>query len=68
MDMPETQVPQEMEWSPGFESGPAPGAVDDTDILRLAETFAVTPEAVRMAVARVGQGFREVQRELGGRR
>lgn len=60
----EAQLPQEIEWPPG----PVTGAVDDIDIHRLAETFAVTPEAVRMAVARVGTSFREVQRELGGRR
>jgi hypothetical protein len=64
----ETQVPQEIDWSPGLGSGAGPDAVEETDIHRLAETFAVTPEAVRMAVARVGPGFRDVQRELGGRR
>lgn len=66
--MTDTQLPKEVDWSPGFDSGPVGNPVDDTDIHRLAETFAVTPEAVRMAVARVGPGFREVQRELGGRR
>jgi len=40
----------------------------EPDVQRLAETFAVTPEAVRLAVARVGTDFRQVQRELGGRR
>ena len=42
--------------------------VDEIDLRRLAETFAVTPEAARLAVARVGTGFRDLQRELGGRR
>ena len=42
--------------------------VAEPDVQRLAETFAVTPEAVRLAVARVGTDFRQVQRELGGRR
>jgi hypothetical protein len=45
-----------------------PGAGADADVQQLAQTFAVTPEAVRLAVARVGSGFRDVQRELGGRR
>lgn len=50
---------------------PGSGAADtlpEPDVRRLAETFAVTPEAVRLAVARVGTDFRQVQRELGGRR
>ena len=42
--------------------------VDEIDLRRLAETIAVTPEAARLAVARVGTGFRDLQRELGGRR
>ena len=42
--------------------------VDDLDVQRLAETFAATPEAVRLAVERVGPDFRDLQRELGGRR
>ena len=46
----------------------APPPADDADVQRLAATFAVTPEAVRLAVARVGTDFRNVQRELGGRR
>jgi len=45
-----------------------PGTVAEPDVQRLAQTFAVTPEAVRLAVARVGTDFRDVQRELGGRR
>lgn len=49
---------------PGLE----PGALAEPDLQRLAQTFAVTPEAVRLAVARVGTDFRDVQRELGGRR
>lgn len=44
----------------------APGA--DAEMQRLARTFAVTPEAARLAVARVGTDFRALQRELGGRR
>jgi hypothetical protein len=64
----ETQLPVEIDWSPG-PGAFAPGcAGEETDIHRLAETFAVTPEAVRLAVERVGPGFRELQRELGGRR
>ncbi|NJC40340.1 hypothetical protein GGQ87_000598 [Brevundimonas alba] len=51
---------------PAFAS--APEAITEPDLQTLAETFAATPEAVRMAVARVGTGFRDVQRELGGRR
>jgi len=43
-------------------------ALAEPDVQRLAETFAVTPQAVRQAVARVGTDFRQVQRELGGRR
>ncbi len=43
-------------------------AGEELDVMRLAETFAVTPEAARLAVARVGTGFRDLQRELGGRR
>lgn len=43
-------------------------AVDDVDVQRLAQTFAVTPAAARLAVARVGTDFRALQRELGGRR
>ncbi|MCS6627482.1 DUF3606 domain-containing protein [Roseibacterium beibuensis] len=53
-------------------AGPAvwtPGApVGDADVQQLARTFAVTPEAARLAVARVGTDFRALQRELGGRR
>lgn len=41
---------------------------DDLEVQRLARTFAVTPEAARLAVARVGTDFRALQRELGGRR
>ncbi len=50
---------------------PALGAAtefEDAEVLRLAETFAATPEAVRLAVRRVGPDFRLLQRELGGRR
>ena len=46
----------------------APEMITEPDLHHLAQTFAATPEAVRMAVARVGTGFRDVQRELGGRR
>jgi hypothetical protein len=54
-------------------TGLNPGAVaslpvDDVDVQRLAQTFAVTPAAARLAVARVGTDFRALQRELGGRR
>lgn len=63
----ETGVPPEIEWSPALATGAA-DSVGQADIERLAETFAVTPEAVRLAVARVGTDFRDVQRELGGRR
>ncbi|MDY6923235.1 MAG: hypothetical protein SWI22_04650 [Pseudomonadota bacterium] len=42
--------------------------VDDAEVLRVARMFAVTPGAARLAVTRVGTGFRELQRELGGRR
>jgi hypothetical protein len=48
--------------------GPRSSPVAEPDVRRLAETFGVTPEAIRMAVARVGTDFRQVQRELGGRR
>ncbi|HYC67079.1 DUF3606 domain-containing protein [Brevundimonas sp.] len=64
----ETQAPQDMDWSPALGSTPDAVAMRESDIQQLAQTFAVTPEAVRLAVARVGPGFREVQRELGGRR
>lgn len=50
---------------------PALGAAtefEDAEVQRLAETFAATPEAVRLAVKRVGPDFRALQRELGGRR
>lgn len=50
--------------SPGLE----PGAVTEAEVQRLAETFAVTPDAARLAVTRVGSNFRDLQRELGGRR
>ena len=55
---------------PGRDGPPGlgPGALAEPDVQRLAQTFAVTPEAVRLAVARVGTDFRDVQRELGGRR
>jgi len=57
--------------TPGAREGPPglePGAPGEPDVQRLAQTFAVTPEAVRLAVARVGTEFRQLQRELGGRR
>ena len=41
---------------------------EDPDIQTVALTFAVTPEAARLAVERVGTDFRDLQRELGGRR
>lgn len=54
---------------------PGPGAgqtaaapVDAPDLETVAMTFAVTPEAARLAMARVGADFRDLQRELGGRR
>lgn len=64
MEITETTAPPP-EWTP------VPGEetrVEDADVLRLAETFAATPEAVRLAVKRVGPDFRNLQRELGGRR
>lgn len=64
MEITETPAPP-AEWMP------VPGEetpVEDADVLRLAETFAATPEAVRLAVKRVGPDFRSLQRELGGRR
>ncbi|HYD28067.1 DUF3606 domain-containing protein [Brevundimonas sp.] len=64
----ETGTPPGLDWSPVLGSGLPPDALGEADVLRLAETFAVTPEAVRLAVARVGTSFRDVQRELGGRR
>ena len=64
----ETPGAPETDWPPALETGAASDGLAELDIQRLAETFAVTPEAVRLAVARVGPGFREVQRELGGGR
>ena len=64
----ETGVPPEIDWSLAAGTGLVGDTVGEVDIRRLAETFAVTPEAVRLAVARVGTDFRDVQRELGGRR
>lgn len=61
----DTPPPQPAGWSPG---AGAALAMDDGDLQRLAETFAVTPQAARLAVARVGTDFRALQRELGGRR
>jgi hypothetical protein len=54
------------DWPAGLDQ--APEGMAEVEVRRLAETFAVTPDAVRQAVARVGTGFRDVQRELGGRR
>lgn len=51
-------------WIPGMSDG----TTTDAEMQRLAETFAVTPQAVRLAMARVGGDFRDLQRELGGRR
>lgn len=62
---PETPGAAEPSWMPAMG---AALPVDDLDVQRLAETFAATPEAVRLAVARVGPDFRNLQRELGGRR
>ena len=58
-----TPAPEPAGWTPG-----AALPVEDADVHQLAKTFAVTPEAVRLAVARVGANFRDLQRELGGRR
>ena len=58
-----TPAPEPTGWTPG-----AVLPVEDADVHRLAKTFAVTPEAARLAVARVGTNFRDLQRELGGRR
>ncbi len=60
----ETGTTEAAGWSPGLAAAPPPG----DDMQKLAETFAATPEAVRMAVERVGTDFRALQRELGGRR
>lgn len=54
------------DWGPGLAAAAPPAG--DADMQRLAETFAATPEAVRLAVERVGTDFRDLQRELGGRR
>lgn len=62
---PETPAPPPGAWTPGLG---ADARVEDADVLRLAKTFAATPEAVRLAVQRVGPDFRLLQRELGGRR
>jgi len=62
--LPEPEAPGAPAWSPGLGAVPA----GDADVQRLAQTFAVTPEAARLAVARVGTDFRALQRELGGRR
>ena len=52
------------DWSPGL----AAGSADETEVQRLAATFAVTPQAARQALERVGADFQALQRELGGRR
>ena len=62
---PEIPGGAEPSWTPAMGAAPP---VDDLDVQRLAETFAATPEAVRLAVERVGPEFRDLQRELGGRR
>jgi len=62
--LPEAEIPPPPAWSPGLAAVP----VEEADLQRLARTFAVTPEAARLAVARVGTDFRALQRELGGRR
>ena len=64
---PVVDTAREADWSPGMTS-PTPESLAEEDLQRLAETFAVSPTAVRMAVARVGTDFRDVQRQLGGRR
>lgn len=61
---PEAEIPKAPAWTPGLAAGP----VEDAEVQRLARTFAVTPQAARLAVARVGTDFRALQRELGGRR
>ncbi len=62
--LPEAETSKAPGWSPGLTEGP----LEDADVQRLARTFAVTPTAARLAVARVGTDFRALQRELGGRR
>ncbi|GAA0870497.1 hypothetical protein GCM10009116_23330 [Brevundimonas basaltis] len=57
-------VPQAPAFAPDLSAAP----VADDQVQQLARTFAVTPEAARLAVARVGTDFRALQRELGGRR
>lgn len=42
--------------------------VEDDEVRDWAQTFGVTEEALRRAVARVGDRAEAVQRELGGRR
>ena len=61
---PEAEAPQTPAWNPGLAAVP----IKDADLQQLARTFAVTPQAARLAVARVGTDFRALQRELGGRR
>lgn len=63
-----TFTPPETNGLPASGTGFGADTLAEPDVQRLAETFAVTPEAVRLAVARVGTDFRQVQRELGGRR
>ncbi|MBI2261833.1 MAG: DUF3606 domain-containing protein [Caulobacterales bacterium] len=63
-----TYTPSGTNGPPASGSGFGAETLAEPDVQRLAETFAVTPEAVRLAVARVGTDFRQVQRELGGRR
>ncbi len=62
--IPETPA-AEPAWTPAIDIA---DPVGDLDLQHLAETFAATPEAVRLAVERVGPDFRDLQRELGGRR
>ncbi len=55
--------------TPGPSSGlTASMPADGPDLEMVALTFAVTPEAARLAMERVGTDFRDLQRELGGRR
>ena len=61
----DTPGPGPTGWTPGVAATPP---VDEAEVRRLADTFAVTPQAARQAMARVGSDFRALQRELGGRR
>lgn len=62
----DTPGPEAPAWSPGLH--PVAASIHEEEVQRLAQVFAVTPAAARLAVQRVGTDFRDLQRELGGRR